>query len=126
LLRGSQEGSIAGLAGGLLLDLFSAVPYGMSGLVLGVLGLLTGFGEKSPARGHLVVLISTAVLGTIAFHGTIYLALQAMGWSLPNALMFARVVAPSALLNGLLMPMLFRLMRLLVQASAGGWRRLEL
>lgn len=125
MLRGTHEGALAGVAGGLLLDLLSATPFGLNAALLGGLGLITGLGEGSLSRGNLTLLVSTAVLATVAFHGASYLIVQAMGGSLPAAPVFARVVAPSALLNAVLILVAFRLSRQVIRVSSG-WRRLEL
>ena len=47
ILRGTHEGSLAGVGGGLLLDLFSATPFGLNAALLGLMGLVTGLGEGS-------------------------------------------------------------------------------
>ncbi|MBI4491557.1 MAG: rod shape-determining protein MreD [Chloroflexi bacterium] len=125
MLRGTEEGSLAGVAGGVLLDLFSGMPFGINAVLLGLVGLIAGLGEGSLSRGTLPLLASTAVLATVAFHGATYLVLQALGWSLPGAAAFAGLVAPSALLNAVLMPLAFRLTRQLIRVSSG-WRQLEL
>lgn len=122
MLRGTEEGSFAGLVGGVLLDLFSGAPFGLNALLLALVGLVAGLGEGSFSRGSLALLASTAILVTVAYHGGTYLALQALGWSLPSVTGFARVVAPSAALNAVLLPLAFRLMRRLIRVP-GGWAR---
>lgn len=108
LARGGAEGVLAGLVGGAFLGTFSAVPLGMHSLVLAALGFLTGLGEANLYRGNLPLIVSTAVLTTVAYHGAIYLGLQALGWALPDLAAFVRGVAPAAVLNALLMAPLFR------------------
>jgi rod shape-determining protein MreD len=125
LLRGMQEGGFAGLVGGLFLDMFSIVPFGTSAVLLGLLGLLAGLGEGSFTRGRLALLASTAILATVAFHGGAYLALQAMGWALPSAAAFLSIVAPTAILNVVLVPLVYRF-TLLVQGPPVRGRQLEL
>lgn len=125
MLRGTGDGTFGGLVGGLLLDLFSGVPFGSNTVLLGAVGLVAGLGEGSLSRGNLTLLLSTALLATVAFHGASYLLLQALGWTLPGAGLFGRLLAPSALLNVLLMPLAFRGIRHLIRVSVG-WRQLEL
>lgn len=114
LLRGTHEGSLAGLAGGLFLDLFTGMPFGINCVLLGTLGLVAGFGEGSFTRSHIPLLASTALLSTVALHGGTYLLLQGMGWNLPGAVVFGKVVAPTAVLNAVGMIVAFHVARRLL------------
>ncbi len=123
--RGLTEGSIGGIVGGLALDLTSAVPFGLHTGLLGALGSLTALGEENLFRGNLALFAITAALATILLHGGSVLLLQAAGQQSIGLLRFVELVVPTALLNALLMPLAYTLVRRGVRALAG-WRQLEL
>jgi rod shape-determining protein MreD len=125
ILRGSAEGTIGGIAGGLALDLLSGVPFGLHTSLLGLIAALTALGEANLFRGNLPLFVITAALATVALHGGTILILQAAGLQTLTLPRFAQFVVPTALLNALLMPFAFTLFQRAVRAL-GGWRQLEL
>lgn len=125
ILRGSTEGTIGGIVGGLALDLLSAVPFGLHTSLLGLIAALTALGEANLFRGSLPLFVITAALASVLLHGGTLLILQAAGQQTLSLPRFAQFVVPAALLNALLMPFAFTLFQRAVRAL-GGWRQLEL
>src|SRR5918997_269166 len=75
LIRGLEEGALAGLAGGLALDLVSGTPFGLYTAILTLIGAMTALGEATLHRGSLAFFFGTAVLVTVAYHGVAILVL---------------------------------------------------
>lgn len=125
ILRGLAEGAVGGITGGLALDLLSAAPFGLHTSLLAMLGTLTALGEANLFRGNLPLFSMTAALATVVFHGGALLILQAAGQQAVGLHRFIQFVVPTALLNALLMPLAFILVRRMLRAL-GGWRQLEL
>jgi rod shape-determining protein MreD len=125
LVRGVQQGLLAGLAGGLALDLVAGTPFGLHTVVLGIVGALTSFGGGTLTRGGLALLFGTAVLTTVLYHGIIVLVLRLFGWDFPGLLRFVNVLVPTIFLNALLMPFAAGFARRLDRAMSS-MRRMEL
>jgi rod shape-determining protein MreD len=125
MIRGLDEGTVGGIAGGLALDLLSAAPFGVHTGLLGLIGSLTALGESNLFRGNLPIFVTTAALATVALHGGSFLVLQAAGQQTFGLPRFVQFVVPTAALNALLMPLVFMLVQRAVRAL-GGWRQLEL
>jgi rod shape-determining protein MreD len=125
LLRGIEEGALAGMVGGLALDLVSGTPFGLHTGIMTLIGAVTALGEATLYRGSLAFFFGTAVLVTVSYHGAAVLALQALGWDMPSFARLVRVLVPTVLINAALMPILFALAQRLFRALSG-WRQLEL
>src|SRR3954468_20732660 len=65
LVRGARDGLLAGLIGGLALDLMSGTPFGLQTVLLGLIGWGTAVGGGTLQRGGLALLFGTAVLTTV-------------------------------------------------------------
>src|SRR3954447_22301944 len=59
LVRGTQDGLLAGLLGGLALDLMSGTPFGLQTVSLGLIGWGTAAGGGTLSRGGLALLFGT-------------------------------------------------------------------
>lgn len=125
LVRGTQDGLLAGLVGGLALDLMSGTPFGLHTVLLGLIGGGTAIGGGTLERGGLALLFGTAVLTTVAYHGAMVLVLRVLGWDFPGLMRFVNVLVPTIFLNALLMPFAAAIARR-VDRSFTSWRRLEL
>jgi rod shape-determining protein MreD len=125
LLRGIEEGALAGLVGGLALDLVSGTPFGLYTGVMTLIGTVTALGEATLYRGSLAFFFGTAVLVTVSYHGATVLLLQALGWEMPTVARLIRVLVPTVLVNAALMPIAFAVAQRLFRALSG-WRQLEL
>jgi rod shape-determining protein MreD len=125
LVRGAQAGLLAGLVGGLALDLMSGTPFGLNTILLGLIGMATAAFGGSLSRGGLALQFGTAVLTTATYHGVTVLVLRVLGWDFPGLMHFVNVLVPTIALNTLAMPFAASFARRLDRALSS-WRRLEL
>jgi rod shape-determining protein MreD len=111
LLRGPKDGIIWGFIAGLAVDLFSGAPFGAATLALMTAGFLSGLGEAAVFRAHLALPLLVVFLATFVYDMIFLLVVQISGarvaW--PDSLF--RLVLPSAILNVVLTPVVFLLMR---------------
>jgi len=124
LVRGAQAGMMAGLVGGLGLDLTSGTPFGLQTILLGLIGGATAMTGGTLSRGGLALLFGTAVLTTVAYHGVTVLVLRLLGWDFPGLMHFVNVVVPTIFFNALTMLFAAGFARRLDRALSS-WRRLE-
>ena len=102
LLLGGLAALPLAAGAGLLLDLLSGGPLGLSAAALLVAVLLTGWWRGTIFYSGVGIFVAAAVVATLAYDGTLLVAMQTVhdvvDW--PSAL--RGVVAPSALLNAAL------------------------
>jgi rod shape-determining protein MreD len=111
LLRGPVEGSLWGFIAGVTVDFFSGAPFGAATISLVLVGLLSGLAKTSTLRSN-VALPALVVLLVSIVHNLVYLmVLQISGLSVTWAESLLRITLPSAVLNAVLTPPLFLLMR---------------
>jgi rod shape-determining protein MreD len=108
LLRGSKEGMIWALVGGIGLDLVSGVPFGTSTVALVVLSLLAGLGELSVFRTHIALPLIATLIATLVYDLFFFLLLYARGCSIAWTDSLVKVVLPSTLFNVLLSPLVYK------------------
>jgi rod shape-determining protein MreD len=118
MLRGWEEGLLAGLIGGLIVDSLSLAPFGVHSLRLGAAGLGAGllvarWGQSSP----LLPVTAAALASMFAFTLSV-LALQASGWSVAWERALATQAIPSAALAACGMAIGFPLLRLIERRSS--------
>lgn len=120
ILRGPDEGIVAGLIAGMGLDITSGGPMGIHTGALALVGLLTGMGETQLYRGNLPLLMGAGAGATIVFHTVTFLALQATGWqpSLSPSLM--RSLLFSVAMSAAITPIIFRGLARFVRVVAKG------
>lgn len=110
LTGGRGEGYSWAFIGGFAVDLIGGGPFGASILGLLAVALVTDWLSAGLFRDRVALPLAAAFVGTIAFHG-VYLGLLGMfGWQIDPADAIFRVALPSALINMLLSPIIFRLM----------------
>jgi cell shape-determining protein MreD len=102
----------------------SAAPFGLHTAVLGLIGAFTALGESNLYRGNLLLFLTTAALATIFLHAGSLLGLQAAGLQSADLVRFVQFTVPTALLNALLMPLVFVLAQRFAR-MLDGWRQLE-
>jgi rod shape-determining protein MreD len=125
MLRGLAEGTLAGLTAGLALDLLSAAPFGLHAGLFVAISATVALGEENLFRGNLPLSALAAALAAVVLHGGGLLALQAAGQQTVGFVRFLQFAVPTMLLDALLMPLVYWLVRRWVRALAG-WRQLEL
>lgn len=110
LVQTRGEGYTWAFIGGLLVDLISGGPFGAS-----ILGLLAAAAVADRvggglARDQVALPLISSFLGTFAFHGVYLIVLQVFGRAIDPSEAVFQVVLPSAVINMILSPFLFRVM----------------
>lgn len=114
LLGRDAEGIAWAFAGGLLLDLFSGAPLGVSSVGLVLAAFVAGLGTGKIGPDNIALPPLMGIAGTLIFHVTTLLLLVAFGLQPPTWLdSLSYVTLPSGLLNLVLVLPVFRLMGLL-------------
>jgi len=124
LLRGAAESLRWAFAGGLMLDLLSGAPFGVTTLSLILISYLSALGEMSVLRLNFLVPVAVMALASIAYNTLFLLLLQMFGRSILWDVAFTHVVLPAALINTLIMPLVYFPLRRLHRRVAGpslGW-----
>jgi rod shape-determining protein MreD len=111
LLRGSREGIVWGFITGLTVDLFSGAPFGAATLPMVLVGLLSGLGQATIFRAHIALPLVVMFLATV-FYDLLFLSIVRLsGYPVTWLESLLRLILPSALLNALLVPVVFVIMR---------------
>jgi rod shape-determining protein MreD len=108
LLRGTKEGVIWALIGGIGLDLLSGAPFGTSTVALVVLSLVAGLGELSVFRTRIALPLIATLIATLAYDLFFLLLLQMREASIAWTDSLVKVVLPSTLFNVLLSPLVYK------------------
>ncbi len=94
-----NEAMVLGLIGGLILDLFSGLPFGTHAIILVfVIYLATSF-ESRFWEAHLLLPLSISLIASLLFHGLGIGTILLMGRSLDFTYVLTRVILPSTFLN---------------------------
>lgn len=107
-LAGPAGGAAVGFGMGILIDLFLAVPLGLTSLTLLVIGDIGGrVGSARDPEGLMVPMITGTIVtfGALVFEGVVQVMLSspaAVSWEL------LQMVVSASLLNGLLAPLVYR------------------
>jgi len=111
IVRGGEEGIVWGILGGLLLDLYTGLPFGLSIIALAITAYVTKVGEDNLFSNILVLPLAAAFVGTMIYDLILMAGLQAAGWSIDWGEELLHVVVPSAFLNAILMPVIYVIIR---------------
>lgn len=105
--RGPNDGIVWAMIGGLMIDVASGAPLGISPLPLMVAALVVGAGRARIFSGNLVLPVIVSVL-TLALYQAMYVALlMVVGQPISWREGVLRVAAPLVLLNLALMPIVY-------------------
>jgi rod shape-determining protein MreD len=107
VLRGFDEALVWGLAGGVLVDLYSAGPFGVNVLALGVVAILAAVAGTTLRQARGLVLLAYSPFGTIVYQLITLFVLQNLDWRVDWPSMVALVVLPSAVLNTIFAPLVY-------------------
>jgi rod shape-determining protein MreD len=114
LLGKNVEGLAWAFAGGLLLDLFSGAPLGVSSIGLVAAAYIAGLGKGEVTHKNVVLPPVMVLTGTGIYHVVTLVMLVGLGLHSPTWLdSLSYVTLPSAVLNFLLILPIFRLLGLL-------------
>lgn len=111
LVRGPHDGVVWGFVGGVMLDIFSAAPFGVFTLSLLLVTFVSGLGEINIYRGNLLPL-TTGFGATLLYHLLGFIFLNTLGWDVAWRTV-GRQLFLAALLNTALMPFVYRGVQLL-------------
>jgi rod shape-determining protein MreD len=111
LLRGSREGIVWGFIAGVAVDLFSGAPFGAATLPMIAVGFLSGLGQAAVFRAHIALPLVAMFLATVVYDLLFLLVVRISGYPVAWLESLLRLVLPSAVLNTVLMPVLFIIMR---------------
>jgi rod shape-determining protein MreD len=122
--RGPNDGIVWGMIGGLMIDLASGAPLGISPLPLMIAALVVGAGRARIFSGNLVLPVIISLL-TLALYQVLYVVLlmlvgQPVSWE-EGVL---RVAAPLVFLNLVLMPIVYIAISWLARLTEGSRVRL--
>jgi rod shape-determining protein MreD len=124
LVRGPREGVIWGFVAGLMVDLLSGAPFGAATLSLMLVGFLSGLGAATAVRAQFVLPSVMAFLATLVYDLVFLSIVQVSGDAVDWVATLWRIALPSALLNAVLTPAVYWMMRLLDRRLARaemGW-----
>lgn len=119
LVRGVGEGAFVALVGGLALDFTSGGPFGLSIVLLIFVAWIAGLGEMNIFRTARFLPFLAAIAAVVAYYALYALALRLFGHALGGWAFVWRLVLLKILVNLLLMPIIFGLMRWLGKRPAG-------
>jgi rod shape-determining protein MreD len=111
LLRGSGEGMLWALIGGVIMDLLSGAPFGICTLALLIASFGSGFGQHHIMKADLLIPVLVIPPATFVYQLILLGALAALGWRSGWSTSLRHVVLPSMLVNSLGMPVIYLLAR---------------
>lgn len=124
VVQGVSEGLLAGIFGGMAVDLLSGTPFGSATLGMMLIGALTGLGNSNVYRANVLIPLVAVFLATVVYHSFLMLALQANGRAVEWISTLAIQTIPVAALNAILTPVAFYVIRKLVIPDNGAEERL--
>ena len=117
LLRGAEEGMLWALIAGVAMDIVSGAPFGMSTLPLLIVSFVSGFSQRGFFRFDLVIPILVIPVATLIYQTMMLAWLKAFGWPVTWSEGASRIVLPTVVVNTLLMPAIYWLLRLISRRS---------
>ncbi len=113
----TTESMVFAFFGGLILDLFSALPFGTHAIALVIVAFLVSLYEGRIWEVNILMPLGITLMGSLVYHMIILAVLYLSGRQIDITFAFGRVILPSTFLNIILaIPM--------AQAMAGIARRL--
>jgi rod shape-determining protein MreD len=95
----STESMVWGLIGGLLLDLYTGLPYGLSAITLILIAFVISSLLDRFWEGHILTVLGAVLITSLFFHFTQLAALFVSGRPINLVLSLQRVILPSSFLN---------------------------
>ncbi len=88
-----------GLLGGMFLDMFSGLPFGLSAIFLILISFLVSLVEGRFWEAHLLMPLGATLIASLLYHSLSIGLLLVLGRSMDIETAFARIVLPSTFLN---------------------------
>lgn len=101
LLRGTREGLLWALGGGLMLDLLSGGPFGVATICLVLSSVVVGMGELNLVRDSPWLPLVAGVLATAVYNVAYWAILQATGRSFYTVYGLLQLMGPNLMLNAI-------------------------
>lgn len=124
LLRGTAESIVWALLGGLMLDLTSGIPFGVTTLSLALISVLTGLGEVNVFRANMLLPGATIAAATVVYYLAVLVLSQMLGRPVVWGLSLFRLIGWAVVVNSVAMPLVYLLLRWLHRRTSGehiGW-----
>jgi rod shape-determining protein MreD len=112
LLQGRRQGLLWGFLAGMSIDILSGAPFGAATLSLALVGFLAGLGQATVFRYQALLPLLAVFLATILYNLVFLAIVGVLGQPVAWLDSLLRIVQPSAVLNALLIPLVFVPMRL--------------
>jgi rod shape-determining protein MreD len=116
-LRGSGEGVLASIVGGLLLDLTSSGPFGLHALIFAVATLLVT-NDRGPFFADPVRRSLGAAAAAALVHVFTLTAVQLRGWDVWWSAVAFRSILPAVVVDAALLPVCYALLRTLPKSRS--------
>jgi len=113
LQRGHGEGLLVALVGGVILDVSSAAPFGMTIALLGAGSSLAALGRVNVFRGAWYLKFLVVAGATILYNVLSVAVLRGAGFQAPLWPALGRIVLPEVFVHMLLTPIVYALVRVL-------------
>jgi rod shape-determining protein MreD len=118
ILRGPEEGMLWALVGGVIMDLLSGAPFGVSTLALLLVSFGAGSGPRNVIRLDILLPIAIIPPATLLYHVVTLGLMSALGWRTSWSASMRQIVLPSLLVNSIGMPFVYLLLRSLHRHTA--------
>ncbi len=112
LLEGKRQGLLWGLLAGMSIDILSGAPFGAATLSLALVGFLAGLGQATVFRYQTILPFLAVFLATIVYDLVFLVIVGILGQPVAWLDSLLRLVQPAAVLNALLIPLVFFPLRL--------------
>lgn len=120
LLRGARQGMVWGFIAGVALDVFAGGPFGAGTLSMIAAGFLVGLTEPTLFRSHLALPLVAAFVATLVYDLVFMGIIRLSGGTVLWGEAMLHLVLPAAVLNTLLIPLVFIVARWLSRRFSGG------
>ena len=111
VVHGDGQATLWGFGGGIMLDLVSGTPFGLHAISLGAIGFLADTLQTNFFRSNIFIPLATIFVATLIVYVGQAAALQTLGYPIVWPVYIFNVVLPTAILNTLLMPLVYWLLR---------------
>lgn len=105
--RGLQEAVAGGVLGGILLDIISGAPLGITTIAMLPISLIAGQSKTFFLGNRLALALAIVFFGTFIYDSIFLFILQSLGRETEWLASLARIFLPAAILNSLIAPLPF-------------------
>jgi rod shape-determining protein MreD len=111
VVHGSGQSTLWGFGGGILLDVVSGAPFGLHALSLGAIGFLADALQTTFFRSNIFIPLAAIFVATLMVYIGQAAAMQTLGYPITWTVYVFNVVLPTAILNTVLMPFMYGVLR---------------